>query len=270
VYGVTVFPISVWWARFGYRWILNQANAIHVRDQVAAKSLSDIGLNPPKVQVGCDPRVILDPDPAEHIQSILAAEGIHPPFIALTTRYIHREIPNWVKRTHDFEMNAIDESNQTMAQVVNNLTRFGNVVLIPMHPDMSEDLETAREIRQHMQYPDNLKVLSRRYLASEVLGILQASEFLFAGRLGSALFSSMTGTPVMAIAYEGRMVEVMNDLGLSEYSFDWRKLDYEKAISQADRLYASRAEISSSLVEKRDILRQQAWDDSALYQKFLL
>jgi len=269
VYGVTVFPIKLWWARLGYRWILNGVNAIHVRDHVAARALSDIGLDPSRIHTGSDPRLILDPDAEDHIRSILAAEGILPPFIALTTRYIHPEIPGWVKRAHGFEKDAVGTSNSTMARVVNYLTRFGTVVLIPMHPDMSEDLKTAEEIRRHMQNPGMLKVLGRRYLASEVLGILQASEMLFAGRLGSALFCSMTGTPVMAVAYEDRMTEVMDDLGLGDYVFDWRSLDYEKMIFQADRLYATRTDISKLLTERADGMCRKAWQDSGIYKNFL-
>ncbi|MBI3737561.1 MAG: polysaccharide pyruvyl transferase family protein, partial [Chloroflexi bacterium] len=151
VYGVTVFPIKLWWAKLGYRWILNQANAIHVRDQVAAKSLSNIGLNPPKVHAGCDPRLILDPDPADHIQTILASEGIHPPFIALTTRHIHKDVPNWVKRAHGFDPASVEESNRVMARVVEYLSGLGQVVLIPMHPNFDEDLETAHRIRGQMR-----------------------------------------------------------------------------------------------------------------------
>lgn|GEM_PF-6600584 len=270
IYGVTVFPIKLWWAKLGYRWILNQASAIHVRDQVAAKSLSDIGLNPPKVHAGGDPRLILDPDADGHIQSILASEGIHPPFIALTTRYIHRGVPGWVKRTHDFDPASIEESNRVMARVVSHLSELGQVVLIPMHPDTEEDLETAHRIRQEMRDPEKLKILSRRYLSSEVLGILRAADLLLAGRLGSALFCSMVGTPVMAVAYEDRMNEVMNELGLGNYVSDWRMLDFEKMIAQSQQLRASHAEISKSLVAKSDDLRRKAWRDAELYRKFLM
>ncbi|MBI1855759.1 MAG: polysaccharide pyruvyl transferase family protein [Chloroflexi bacterium] len=269
VYGVTVFPIKLWWAKLGYRWILNQADAIHVRDQVAAKSLSDIGLNPPKVHAGGDPRLILDLDADDHIQSILASEGIHPPFIALTTRHIHKDVPAWVKRAHGFDEASIEKSNRVMARVVDSLSELGQVVLIPMHPDLDEDSETAHYIRQQMREPEKLKILSRRYLSSEVLGILRAADMLFAGRLGSALFCSMTRTPVMAIAYEERMNEVMNELGLGDYVSDWRRLDYEKMISQSKRLRASRAEVSKSLMAKSDDLRRQAWQDAELYKKFL-
>jgi polysaccharide pyruvyl transferase WcaK-like protein len=271
VYGATIFPIQAWWAKAGYRFLLNHVNAILVRDHASYESLINIGVAPKAIQVGTDLRYALEIHESDGIKDILIREGvdINQPIISISTRYFDNHIPNWVKNSHGFDDAAAKHANESFAKVINSLSDQGQLVLIPMHPYMEEDLETAKAIQKEMDEPEKLIVLKNRYQVSEVLGIIKASEILITGRVGSILFASITGTPVLGIAYDKRTTELMHDLDLQEYVFNWKHLDYDRLKAASKKLLEERGKISALLNQKANEFRIKAKNDSMVYQYWL-
>lgn len=271
VYGVTIFPIQIWWAKAGYRFLLSHVNAILVRDHASFESLVNIGIHSNKIQVGTDLRYTLEIHESDEIKDILTREGVDitRPIISISTRYFDNHIPNWVKNSHGFDDIAAKHANRAFAKVINSLSSMGQLVLIPMHPYMEEDMETARAIQQEMDEPEKLIVLKNRYQVSEVLGIIKASKVLITGRVGSVLFASITGTPVLGIAYDKRTTELMNDLCLQEYVFDWKHLDYDQLETASKKILKEREKISGILNQKAHEFRVKAKNDSRVYKYWL-
>jgi polysaccharide pyruvyl transferase WcaK-like protein len=271
IYGVTGFPVKSWFGRTVFKWMGNHAQEIVTRDAGAYKSLSDIGVRTP-MQQGVDLRAVLDPAPRKRVDEILRGEGIdtEKPMIGLTVRYIHKGVPNWVKSHLDMSADSIDRSNEALGKVAAELGKSAQVFIIGMNADLEEDIAVAENIRKYMDDPSRLKVIRHRYLATETLGIIKACDLLIAGRVGSAFFATMLGTPLIAIAHEGRMVDWMQEIGMLEYMFDWQSLNSAKILKQIEKLNASREEIAKSFRAIGESARKQAWQDAEAYKKYLL
>jgi colanic acid/amylovoran biosynthesis protein len=271
VYGATVFPIKSWWAGKGYNLILKNAKNILVRDQGSYEALINIGISEKMIQIGSDLRYILSVQESSEIKNILSKEGVdtEQPIISISTRYFDNHMPQWVKSSHGFDAEMANRANKAFAKIIDNLGQYGQLVLIPMHPHMEEDLETAYAIQQEMHNPKDLIVLKNRYQVEEILQMIKMSKILVTGRVGSVLFASITATPTLAIAYDGRTSELMNDLGLQDYVFDWKNINYQDLVTAAEKLLQERDHLSKILHQKAVEFRSKATDDSMLYKCWL-
>ena len=234
--------------------------AITVREAVAVDILKDLGLKK-DIALFADPRFVLREESPAHIRDILINEHIEPekPIIAITTRYLHQDMPAWVKRGHHYTKEGVQNANEVLAKVGAYLSENAQLVLIPMHPDYDEDLEMAAVIKRNMSDPSNLHVLSRRYNSREVMGIISRSELLLASRLGSAVFATVTGTPTVAIAYDPRMTDHMNRVALGSQVFDWMELNYDDVVPKIDEVVASRSAIQEHMKSRAKEFEEIAW-----------
>lgn len=270
VYGVTAFHFKTWWGRFLFRNMFERMDAITVREKVAVDIIKDLGVRN-NVALFSDPRFILEPASSEEVQSILTEEGINfeEPFIGITTRYLHQNVPAWVKRSHSFTDERVENANEVIARVVAYLSEFAQVIIIPMHPSYDEDAEMANVIKKYIQVPSRLKMLSRRYSALEMMGIISQCELLLAGRLGSAVFATVTGTPIVAIAYEPRMVDHMGRSGFSKYVFDWKDLKYDDLVAKIKEVWLSKDIIKELMKSQAKEFREIAWKNAETVTQFL-
>jgi polysaccharide pyruvyl transferase WcaK-like protein len=110
-------------------------------------------------------------------------------------------------------------------------------------------------------------MLSRRYSSPEVMGIIGRCDLLLAGRLGSAVFATVTGTPLVAISYEDRTLDYMKRIGFEEHAFDWKTLHYEDMIRVIDNVLASRHDLKQKMQAQAKTLKTLAWQNAEfLYQ----
>ncbi len=112
-----------------------------------------------------------------------------------------------------------------------------------MHPLYQDDLKTFEKINKHITNADSLKILSKQYRSLELIGIIGACKLLISSRLGSSIFATNTATPLVSIAYESRMIDHMNNIGIDKFVVDWKKLNlsdfsqiYEKALTNNEEL----------------------------------
>jgi polysaccharide pyruvyl transferase WcaK-like protein len=269
-YGMTVFPFKTWWGRFLFRNIFNRIDAITIREKVGLNILNDLGVKK-DVFLFADPRFILEPVPSDKVRSILIKEGVDPdePFISISTRYLHQNVPTWVKRSHYYTNEGVQNANEIIARVAAYLGGLAQVLIIPMHPSYREDMEMANVISKYMRVLSRLKMLSRTYSALEIMGIINQSQLLIASRLGSAVFATVTGTPIISIAYELRMMDHMERIRLSEYVFDWKELKYEDLVAKINEVWLSRDTIKAYLKSQVKGFRELACNNAEFLNRFV-
>jgi polysaccharide pyruvyl transferase WcaK-like protein len=268
-YGVTAFQFKSWWGRFVYKHMFDRMDAITVREKIASNIIKDLGVKK-DIELFADPRFILEPSSHTEVSRILIREGINieEPFVGITTRFLHQSVPAWVKRSHSYTDERVKNANEAIARVVAYLSEFAQVIIIPMHPSYDEDTEMANVIKKYIQDPSRLKMLSRRYSALEMMGIISQCELLLAGRLSSAVFATVTGTPIIAIAYEPRMVDHMERVGLGNYVFDWKDLRYDDLVAKIKEVILSKDTIKELLKLKAKEFREIAWKNAETVTKF--
>jgi len=235
---LSLFPYTTRWGSFIYKAVFGLMDQIYVREQMGIESLSRLGVKRP-AGIFADSRFALEPSSPDKIRILLTNEGIDPdqPLIGLTTRYLHAQMPPWVRRTHFYSDELAGRSYQALADVVAHLSSLAQVALLPMHPTYEEDLATYEKVKKHVSEASRVKILSRRYSPREIMGIINHCELMLASRLGSVVMAAATGTPVVTIAYESRVVERMERLGLGDSVFDWKQLDPDAIIRAIDRIW---------------------------------
>lgn len=269
-YAATAFYFKTWWGRFLFRTMFDRMDAVTLRERIAVKILNDLGVKK-EIALFADPRFILEPAPFDEIRDILTDEGINvgEPFIGITTRYLHRGVPLWVKRSHYYTDESIQNSNEVVAKAIAYLADMAQLLLIPMHPSYDEDLATASIVKQYMQDPSRLKCLSRRYNALQIMGIIRQCDLLFASRVGSAVFATVTRTPVIAIAYEPRMIDHMERVGLGQLVFDWKDLRYDNLVTKIEEVWSSRDAIKDRMESQVKEFREKAIENAQIISELL-
>lgn len=271
IYGVTGFPIRSRLGKWVYRWVGNQARRIVTRDSGAHHALEGLGVKTP-IHQGTDLRVVLRASPRERIDQLLRAQGLDPskPLIGFTVRYIHENLPAWVKTQVEFNADTIQNFNRALGELAAELSRSAQVFILAMNPSLEEDLAVMENMQRFMPDPSQLKIVEHRHLAIDMLGMIAASDLLIAGRVGSAFFSTLMGTPLIAISHETRMNDWMAEIGMDEYCFDWHSLDADAILNKIMKLRTSRDDVAKMLQQKAASARQQAWQDAEAYRYFLL
>ncbi|MBI4341166.1 MAG: polysaccharide pyruvyl transferase family protein [Candidatus Omnitrophica bacterium] len=257
-FGSTILDYKTRWGRWWYRRLFERIDAIAVREEVGLRQLHALGVRSAAALVG-DPRILLTPAPAEEIRGLLRREGFDGtrPLIGLTTRHLSDDVPVWVKRTAGYTPEHVAQANVILGRTISALSQRADVVLLPMHPTYDEDLKTAEAIRDTMADPSQLNILSRAYRARELIGLIAACELLIAGRLGSAIFATAAGTPVLGVAYESRLPGYLEQIGCGRYVRDWRALD-DTFVRLAEELWSDRATVQRQMQGHLAHLKSQA------------
>ena len=234
-FGATLFPVRTRFGKIFYRYIYSSISIISSRDDKAHEILRDLGVNKPLYPLA-DPRYMLQPIDKNRVAEILQAEGINPakPYIAITTRYLHENMPDWVKSYHEFTPDIAQQSYANLAVVFSELSKSYQLVIVPMHPLLEDDFTVAEKL--FSMVGSNCIVLNKRYTPFEIIGIFQGSQFSVQSRLGSTIFSVVANSPFAAISYENRMVDWMAANGMSEYCVDWRNIQIEEVVEMLRKL----------------------------------
>lgn len=223
--GVSAFPYRTRWGRVIYRWIFNRMIWITVREEAAERAISalDISVRPEKL---ADPRFLLSASETDR-NKLLRRLGIETerPLVAATTRHMHDDLPDWVKRSHGYEPAARDTACHALAAAIDALSEHAQVVIVPLHASTQDDLRAVDQLKPYLKAPDSLVLLSRDISARDTIDLIQACDLVVAARLGVGIFATAVGTPMVALAYESRLQELMVSLELGEFVRPWLQVD---------------------------------------------
>lgn len=269
-YGTTVFRMDGVLGRPFYRAIFRQMDKICVRERVGREHLEQLGYRG-DVEIFADPRFVLAPAPRPQIDALLAAEGIQldAPRVALTTRHMHRRMPAWVRRTHAYGEDRAASTLEGLARAIDRIGERAQVFCIPMHAEYAEDEATVAAIRSRMRNPEKLRLLSRRYRALEIIGMIAHSDMVLACRFGTAVFATLTATPVLAISHESRVLDHMDRVGLADCVFDWRTLDPEAVAARAVAIWDDREAMRARVGARAAEMEQLAWQNAAVLESYV-
>lgn len=251
-YGTTFFQTKTKTGRLFYRCLFNSFKMLAPRERDGMQIINALGIHKQTYQA-VDIRFSLEPSSRDTVHQILKNEGLDSskPYLTVTTRYLHDGMPEWVKKAHDYSPENLQSANDALSALFEKLAERFQIVLIPMHPSMQEDLETAKVLSTRIKEKTRFCVLKKRYDPQEVIGLIHFSSFLIAGRLGSTIFATLAKIPFLGIAYESRMFDFMERSGLQDYCFDWKALDSEEILGQIDRLLANREKLENILKQEK-------------------
>jgi polysaccharide pyruvyl transferase WcaK-like protein len=263
--GVTAFPYRHVWARQIYRRVFNAMKAITVREPSAQRALADLDIRTQVVREA-DPRYVLSPATADGSDGLLERLGLSAkrPIICVTLRHLHDAMPDWVKVSHGYSTAAVDKANGAIGQALDRLSAEAQLVLLPMHPSLEDDMSAAIAIKTRMRDPAALRTDLPQLRAPELLTLISRSDLVVASRLAAGIFSISTATPILAIAYENRLVDLMAELKLDAFVMPWLEVDSGRFEAAAERAWTERQQIRKVMQSSTRPLVQSAWANAEI------
>jgi polysaccharide pyruvyl transferase WcaK-like protein len=261
--GVTAFPYRTAWGRQVYRKIFNAMEAVTVREPSAQAAISDLEIGTRIVQLA-DPRLVLAPAADSVATSLLRDQGISfdRPLACVTLRYLHDSMPAWVKHSHNYSSEAADRANRAIAGALDALASVAQLVLLPMHPSLGEDVAASKAIQAHMRDPTALRVTLPQLRAPELMAVIKRCDLILASRLAAGMFAVATATPFFGIGYEQRLQSLMSELGLEMLVLPWLDLDSKRLQGVAERAWTNRESIRATMISFGEPLIQSAWENA--------
>ena len=260
-YGVTVFDLKTRWGTAIFRRLFATMPFIAVREPGGVNVLARHGFHDTVTLID-DTRAVLEPADQRAVLAKLRHAGIDPdrPIIGVTSRYLHEDVPEWVKRDHGITPKRVRQANDALGRMVAQLSEHNEILLIPMHPTFAEDEAMADLFRAYVRNPEVVRILQPGFSARECIGIIALCRCILSGRLASTVFALNTATPVAAIAYESRVQELMEAEGCGDCVFPWTALTADALTPFIAALAQGRHKARFLEIAKRR--RSRAWQDT--------
>lgn len=207
IFGAGVGPIQT---AFGQRLIkmtANSAKVIAVRDEGSRQLLKDIGV---KKQVN----VITDP--AFYLPFTEGQKRSRKPLKIGVTAITYFHDSYWP--THDEEkyQGYIRGMAANLDRIMEKEPDAEIQFFATKHP---YDTNTTKDIRDLMQYKDRTEVCDRMLTHREIISLIAEQDLVIGTRLHSLILSIVAKTPVIAVGYHEKVIDVMSSVGCKDYTF---------------------------------------------------
>lgn len=252
VYANGIGPVRKKINRRLVRRIVGRADVITLRDEVSAQELHSMGVCRDDIRVTSDPVFTLNGIQRDEAVSLLKGAGIpvDVPFVCVSVR-------NWKG------MGAFKENVAGLCDRIHD--QYGrNIVFIAMQTP--HDIGISFEVQRLMR--NKAYVLEPRYTAQQIMGIIGLSDFVFAMRLHTLIFSARMCVPFIGVVYDPKVDAYIDALGMLSAG-DVREFNTELAMSSVKALMENRSDYVLSLKNTLARLESLAQQDAQLLLKLL-
>ncbi len=215
LYAVGVGPLLTEAGRSYTRLAFEQAVIASVRDQLSQREAAH--LTTATVALTADPAFLLEP--AANAESILAHEGIPPADLRVGVALRHWELSGDPERWSAEIAAALDcFIEQTGASIlfIPFQTRQ------PAEGALTDDRAAADRVRQQMKHPTF--ALNGDYTPAETLAVIARCHLVVAMRLHAAILAAKAAVPVIGLAYDPKVTNIVGDLGFESLVLDLETL----------------------------------------------
>lgn len=244
-YANGIGPVQKKQNRKRVRNILNKVDIISLRDTNSYDEIKSMGVDLTNVKLTADPALTIEGSNKDTVQALLAEEGV-----PTDKKLLGISIRDW-KSCKPAYWSALAQGVETICE------QYGYVPLwIPLKtPD---DIAISQEVASKMHIKSY--ILTKRYSAKEIVGLVSACELVIAMRLHAIIYAAETGVPAIGLSYDPKVsgfvkyIGVDTTLGIEDFS-------KEKLVSMAQEITENREEIKASLEEKIAALKEKAMEN---------
>lgn len=213
--------------------VLNDLQAISLRDSESFNEIKAMGIKNPNIYVTSDPAVLLEPACKADLDMLMKSEGI-PSDKAL----IGFSIRKWADSCY---LNQIAE---VADYCVENFD--AHPVFIPMQ--YPGDYEISQAIRNRMEYSSS--IIKSIYSPEVLLGLTGRTELMVGMRLHSVIYAASQCVPLLGLVYEPKVGSFLKEIGQpSAGTMD--KLDSKNICKQLDDIWHNRDKIREDLCQSK-------------------
>jgi polysaccharide pyruvyl transferase CsaB len=256
IYAAGIGPLATKEGRDLTRLTFELATRATLRDIESKKLLLELGCESEKLSVVSDPAFCLDSDyeKAKIVFSGLPLDD-RKPNVAICLR-------NW-------NVNCIQEDWQkAIADGLDRLVESHpcNLIFIPFHnlPDyeLTDDISAAEKVISHMKYREDNYLIRGVNSPQTVAGIISQCRLVIGMRLHSIILAANGSIPVVGIAYDPKVEQMMKRLGLDAFSINLMKLNSDDLYSVVEKCWREHDQIQSLVRNKSKKLKSIALHDS--------
>ncbi len=241
------------------RLAFDRADAASVRDPASHALLGSIGVDVSRVRLAADPAFLLRAPSADEGRAALARIGVPAvpgvpgvpgrPVVVVAVRHWDEGVRPDVWQAHvAAALDRFVESHDAVPVFLPFQSRAEH--------GLSDDAVAGR-IRAEMRHGARAVMGEADLEPCEVQGLIAGADVVLAVRLHAVILAGTAGVPVVALAYDRKVVAAMTELGVAEFSLG---LEAEAgAIGDAlDRAYRDRERVRRVLVAAARDLRAGA------------
>jgi polysaccharide pyruvyl transferase CsaB len=251
LYAVGVGPLTSEHSRRFTRVTCDAAQNITVRDLSSRELLESLGVPASKIEVTADP-VFAFPLP-EKIQNEPRPAGAK---IGISLR-------NWNLNVHpgfwEAEVaTALDRTLQNEPTTDIDFYPFQRLT----GGEMEDDIAVARRVRDLMKNKERVHILEDDLSPADLLAHMSECSLIVGMRLHALIFGVLANVPVLALSYDPKIDQLMEQIGLRHLSMDIKAIDnaeLARLISEAlQNAAAIRATIANHKAELQEAAKKSA------------
>ena len=202
MYGCGIGPVSVGKNRkLAGKIIDRYADVITLRDPKSRQELQDMGVKKPEIFVTADPALLLDPAPADKIESFLLSQGMKE-----NQKYAMFVLRPW---------QGVDEKLSDFAAEAERLYRNHDIVPVFFALEPGRDLAISRKVAEMVRCPSH--VIAAPHDGHLIVGLMGKMEMVISMRLHALIFAAGLGIPLVGIVYDPKVSGFLDYLKQDRY-----------------------------------------------------
>lgn len=259
IWGAGIVPVDDEHTRKYIRKVCNSSSvlAIYVRDEYCKKRLSDMGVDPDKIDFCYDPVIMLEGKGFD--------ERIY--FTADEIQLLKDNRKNIVVSISG-ENDAIQKTdNFRMAEMINELSKLGNVILIPTgFAPNCEDLKCIKQIIN--KKVKNLIVVEKEFRARHLIEFLKCADVVITSRLHMSIFSACADTPFVALKRSEKNEDFAEIMGMK--CFELNNMPVVEVVGETKNILQHQHDFEKIICSKKGEMRKRHQYASNLMKNLLL
>ncbi len=248
-YSQGIGPVNKGYSRWFIKKVVNKVDGIFVRDSASKKLLEEIGIKKP-IGEALDPVLGIElPERKEQLKEDKVV-GIY--------------IRPWIDEAHD--KNLIDS---LVPGLIYLLERGYKLCLIPMHYE--QDCQIAKELAKEVKkaakesghfdeknLEATITVVDKMLSIKEVLVYTASFDLVIGMRLHSLIMAAASKVPVMALSYDPKVTEFMNEIDVP-HCLDTTGLAVEQFMKELEVVEASKEGQRKHLEEILEVKKERIY-----------
>lgn len=259
IYAQGIGPINKKLNKLLIKWILNKIDIITVRDIASKELLKSMGVLKPEIYVSSDSSFLLKKKSIDHIIKNF------PDILELTKSNNYPLVGISIR---EYKGNRTD-LKRMVARLADDIIEKYKVKIIFLPFKFNEDLHISEEILFLMKNKSQANILKARLEPEELLFLVSQLSLMIGMRLHSIIFSSMVNIPFIALNYDPKVKNFVQDLDLTELLLDLNGISLKIFRKKVGYVWKNSDKIKKILAKKAKDLEKKAIINNDMVFKIL-
>lgn len=177
---------------------LNKVDIITLREPYSAEELERFGVDAPRIEITADPAFALFPASDNETEKLITSAGLSE-----NSKYCVIALRPWKYLSPDFLVQIASSADYIKSN-------YGTEVLfINMQP--ARDTAINESVAKAMKNKSH--IITAPLTASQIMGIIDKSEFVIGMRLHTLIYAAKCKTPAIGLVYDPKITSIMDYMG---------------------------------------------------------